>query len=118
MIRNLDFIKLILKKNRVVWIVDTESDDGLKSIIAAKGQNLIFNQNSYDFGFSGSDSGYYPEYDILVLEGGHATDVCFSIKTGETELTVGNPLYMISSPKNNYRLNGYFAGQEYISYCF
>ena len=44
--------------------------------------------------------------------------VCFSIKTGETELTIGNPEYIIPSPKNTYRLNGYFGGQECISYFF
>ena len=63
-------------------------------------------------------SAYYPEYDILVLEGGHTIDVCFSLATGETENTIGNPEYMVSSPKDTYRLNGIFGGQECISYFF
>jgi len=119
-IRNLDSIKTILK-NRVAWVTEFESedykrDDVLKSITTENGQKLIFNQRSYDFGFSEGHSAYYPEYDILVLEGGHSSDVCFSIKTGETELTIGNPEYIIPSPKNGYRLNGSFGGQECISY--
>jgi hypothetical protein len=120
--RNLDSIKTILK-NRVEWVTMFESDehkreDVLKSITTENGQKLIFNQNSYDFGFSEGYSGYYPEYDILVLEGGHSIDVCFSIKTGETEATIGNPEYIISSPENSYRINGVFGGQECISYFF
>ena len=116
-IRNLDSIKTILK-HRVAWATESERDDVIKSITTENGQKLIFNQNSYDFGFSKGYSGYYPEYDILVLEGGHSSDVCFSIKTGETELTIGNPEYMIATPRNTYRLNGYFGGQECISYFF
>ena len=116
-IRNLDSIKTILK-HRVAWATESERDDVIKSITTENGQKLIFNQNSYDFGFSKGYSGYYREYDILVLEGGHSSDVCFSIKTGETELTIGNPEYMIATPRNTYRLNGYFGGQECISYFF
>ena len=119
-IRNLDSIKTILK-NRVAWVSKSdievyERDDVLESIITENGQKLTFNQSSIDFGFSEGYSGYYPEYDILVLEGGHNSDVCFSIKTGETEQTIGNPEYIIASPKNSYRLNGFFGGQECYSY--
>lgn len=115
-ISDLDSIKRILK-NRVVW-GDNENDDFIKSIVTEKGQKLILNDKSNDCGFSEGWSGYYPEYDILVLEGGHSSDMCFSIKTGETDLTIGNPEYIIPSPKNTYRLNGSFGGQECISYFF
>jgi hypothetical protein len=120
--RNLDAIKRLLK-NRVVWVTEFESgayvrNDVLKSITAENGQKLVFNQNSYDYGFSEGHSAYFPLYDILVLDGGHSSDVSFSIKTGETDLAIGNPEYICASPNNSYRLNGLFGGQECISYFF
>ncbi len=114
---SLDSIKLILK-NRVGWVTEFERADVIKSITTKNGQTLLVNQNSNDSGFSEGWSGYYPEYDILVLEGGHSSDICFLIATGETESTIGNPQYIIPSPKNSYRLNGHFGGQECISYFF
>lgn len=118
--RNLDAIKRLLK-NRVAWVTEFESgayvrDDVLKSITTENGQKLVFNQNSYDYGFSEGHSAYFPLYDILVLDGGHSSDVSFSIKTGETDLAIGNPEYINPSPNNSYRLNGLFGGQECISY--
>lgn len=120
MVKNLDSVKAILK-NRVKWVtefeIDTyERDDIIESITTENGQKLVFNQSCVDFGFLEGYSGYYPDYDILFLEGGHSIDVCFSIKTGETEQTIGNPEYIIPSPKNSYRLNGIFGGQECVSY--
>ena len=79
---------------------------------------FVYLQIGNDYEFSEGNSGYYPEYGILLLEGGHSSDMCFSIKTGESDLTIGNPEYIISSPKNTYRLNGSFGGQECISYFF
>ncbi|MBO0593938.1 SH3 domain-containing protein [Cellulophaga sp. E16_2] len=119
-ISDLDSIKLILK-NKVEWLSKSEMtivEDGIKSIKLNNGRKLLFNINAIDFGFSKGYSGYYPEYDILVLEGGHSTDVTFSLETGGNEQTTGNPEYIISSPKNNYRLNGSFGGQMCISYFF
>jgi hypothetical protein len=122
-ISNLDSVKTILK-GRVEWITkdDVNEDyytDGLiKSITKANGQKLIINKRSADYVFTEGYSGYYPEYDILLLEGGHASDVSFSIKTGEITDTAGNPESIISSPKNTYRLNGVFGGQECVSYFF
>ncbi|MFV0540370.1 MAG: SH3 domain-containing protein [Aestuariibaculum sp.] len=115
-ISDLDSIKTVLK-HRVEWI-DYETYNSIKSIITNNGKKLITNIESNDFGFAEDWSGYYPEFDILVLEGGHSSDMCFSIKTGETTKTIGNPEYIIPSPKGTYRLNGYFGGQECISYFF
>ncbi len=115
-ISDVDAVKTILK-DRVDWFRNTNESNGIKTITLDNGQKLSFDINSIDFSFT-EYSGYYPEHDILVLEGGHGIDVCFSIKTGESELTIGNPTYIISSPKNRYRLNGYFGGQECISYFF
>ena len=121
-IENLDSIKVILK-NRVEWVSEFSEDeykreDAIKSIITDNGQKLRISQIGNDYGFSEGHSGYYPEYGILLLEGGHSSDMCFSIKTGETDLTIGNPEYIVPSPNKNYRLNGYFGGQECISYFF
>ncbi len=121
-ITDLNSIKKRLK-NRVTWITSFEDEaykreDAIKSIITNKGKELIINQMSNDYGFNKDFSGYYPKYDILVLEGGHSSDACFSIKTGATQSTVGNPDYIIPSPKNTYRLNGYESGQECILYFF
>lgn len=113
-ISNLDSIKTLLT-GRVTWGKEVT----VMSMTLNNRTKLLFNSNAVDFGFAeGGSSGYYPEHDILVLEGGHGSDVCFSIKTGETDVTIGNPEYMVSSPKNSYRLNGYFGGQECISYFF
>lgn len=113
-ISNLDSTKTILT-GRVAW----GKEGMVKSMRLNNGTNLLFNSSAVDFGFAeDGSSGYYPEYDILVLQGGHGSDVCFSIKTGETDRTIGNPEYVVSSPKNSYRLNGYFGGQECISYFF
>ncbi len=119
-ISSLDSIKTILK-NRVEWITEFEDEaykreDALKSIKTKNGQKLIINPLSDDFGFATGSSGYYPQNDILVLEGGHTIDVCFSIQTGETEVTIGNPEYIIPSPKNTHRLNGFFGGHECITF--
>ena len=117
MISNIDSVKTVLR-NRVEWFTNINKPNTVKSIITDNGKKLFFDINAIDFGFAENYSAYYPEYDILLLEGGHGTDVCFSIKTGETESTIGNPKYIIPSPKNTYRLNGYFGGQECISYFF
>ncbi len=117
-ISNLDSIKTILK-GRVEWFTDEENDfTTIQSITADNGLKRSIGTNDFDIEFSKNYSCYYPEHDILFLVGGHGSDVCFSIKTGEDELTIGNPEYMIPSPKNTYRLNGYFEGQECIYYFF
>lgn len=55
---------------------------------------------------------YFPSEDILLFEGGHASDYSLNLSNGkETELT-GNPEYIVQSPKNKNRLNAYFTGQE------
>ncbi|GAA0718342.1 hypothetical protein GCM10009430_16320 [Aquimarina litoralis] len=122
-IGDLDSIKTILK-NRVEWVTQFENEDykredQIKSITISNGQKLILNEFfSEEIGFSKGWSGYYPAYDILVLEGGHTSDRTFSIKTGETEGTIGNPDYFVHSPQKTIRLNGIFGGQECISYFF
>ena len=57
---------------------------------------------------------YFPSEDILILEGGHTTDVSFDLKTGQKTYDAGNPDLVITSPSGKYRLNRVFEGQE----CF
>lgn len=116
----LNTIKNVLK-DRVKWHKEHvfERDDVLKSIRTNSGQELILSQIvAEEVGFDKEYSGYYPEEGILVLVGGHNSDMCYSIKTGETDVTIGNPQYIVPSPNNSYRLNGYFSGQECVSYFF
>lgn len=116
-IGNLDSIKTILK-DRIEWVWDEDYLDSIKSITTANGQKLLFNQETTDeYRFDKGFSGYYPEEAILVLAGGHSIDVSLLVKTGETDL-VGNPQYIVPSPKGTYRLNGYYNGHDCISYFF
>lgn len=57
---------------------------------------------------------YFPTEDILLLEGGHTTDVSFNLKTGQKTYDAGNPDLVSTSPSGKYRLNKIFEGQE----CF
>src|SRR5690606_27241269 len=57
-------------------------------------------------------SRYYPTEDIVLFEGGHSSDFSINLKTGEMGAErVGNPDYIRYSPKQLFRLNGYFSGQ-------
>lgn len=119
-IGDLDSVKTLLK-DKVTWktIFYDEKylrDDALESITLANGQKLLLNQESNDYGFSKGWSGYYPDLGILMLEGGHSSDMVIHIKTGESNNTVGNPEYLITSPTGKYRLNGYYGSQECVTY--
>ncbi|MDR6969543.1 hypothetical protein J2X31_003576 [Flavobacterium arsenatis] len=59
---------------------------------------------------------YYPEEDILLCEGGHTTDISFNLKNGKETEETGNPDVIDFSPKENFRLNGHFEGQECYAY--
>ncbi|GAA4108832.1 hypothetical protein GCM10022393_05180 [Aquimarina addita] len=87
------------------------------SITAFNGAHYKFDIESSDTGFSDGWSFYYPELKVLVLEGGHSSDMVYDIKTGAHH-RIGNPEYMITSPNRKYRLNGLFGGQECVSYFF
>lgn len=121
-ISNLDSIKDILG-NRVYWISKRykdgyRRDDIIEQINTKNGQQLKLNTLDPDYYFDEATSGYFPQYDILLLAGGHSSDFSFSIATGETTLTAGNPEYIITSPQNTYRLNGHNGGQECETYFF
>lgn len=59
---------------------------------------------------------YFPEEDILLCEGGHSTDVSFNLSNGKLTEEAGNPDEIVTSPKNKFRLNGHYGGQQCFSY--
>ncbi|MFJ1490303.1 hypothetical protein [Capnocytophaga canis] len=59
---------------------------------------------------------YFPTEDILLFEGGHSSDVSFNLSNGKETEEVGNPEFVIASPNNKVRLNGYYGGQECVFY--
>lgn len=60
---------------------------------------------------------YYPSEDILVFEGGHSSDYTIDLRRGlRGPEVVGNPSYINESPGKQFRLNGWFPGQECSSY--
>jgi len=100
--------------HRVQWGNNDFLEDGtvLDKIVLPNGQTLKVNIDANEFTFIA----YYPSEEILLFEGGHSSDFSFSIKTGETLATVGNPEYIKHSSSGKYRLNGWFPGQECSSY--
>ncbi len=87
-----------------------ENDESLRRILFRNGggYNTKYPEESF--------VAYYPSEDIIVLEGGHTSDVSFDLRNGMETQETGNPDYIVTSPNNQYRLNGYFGGQECISY--
>lgn len=57
---------------------------------------------------------FFPTEDILLLEGGHSTDVSFDLGTGQETYDTGNPGLATTSPSGIFRLNKVYEGQE----CF
>lgn len=114
-ITDLNKIKNLLK-DKVTWISHNENREFITvdSLKLDNGQILIINQDSNDF----SVTSYYAKEEILVFEGGHASDFSISTKTGESLTTVGNPEYILPSAYDNIRLNGSFPGQECSDYFF
>jgi len=48
-----------------------------------------------------------------LFEGGHSADFSVDLKTGTADVdSVGNPSYIVYSTDKQFRLNGYFPGQE------
>ena len=60
---------------------------------------------------------YYPKYHYLLLECGHSSDYLINLKNGKDDINrIGNPDYYIPSPKNTFRLNGYYSGQSNVHF--
>lgn len=59
---------------------------------------------------------YYPEEDIILLEGGHSSDLSFNLKNGNPIEETGNPDNIKTSTNKTFRLNGFYDGQECVTY--
>ena len=59
---------------------------------------------------------YYPAEDIIVMEGGHSSDISFNLNNGKAIEEAGNPEYLNTSTNKTYRLNGFYDGQECVTY--
>ncbi|MFK8375942.1 hypothetical protein [Capnocytophaga canimorsus] len=59
---------------------------------------------------------YFPTEDIVLFEGGHSSDVSFNLSNGKQTEEVGNPDFVVASPNNKVRLNGFYGGQECVFY--
>ncbi|MFD1768736.1 hypothetical protein [Sphingobacterium suaedae] len=67
--------------------------------------------------YDASFSKYFPDEDILLLEGGHTSDLAIDLKSGNTDVgQVGNPDYVVQKQGLPFRLTGWFPGQECSSY--
>lgn len=59
---------------------------------------------------------YYPEYNFLLMEGGHSSDEGYDLTTGESIYEAGNPATQMFSPQRLYRISGIYGGQECSTY--
>ena len=91
---------------------DSNEIMGLKQINFRNGEVYI-HENIYDhIAFTA----YYPSEDILVCEGGHSTDISFTLANGKETSETGNPEFFITSPNSRFRMNGSYDGQECAGY--
>jgi hypothetical protein len=105
-----------LLKGRVTW--GDYAPDGYEIVPKGQGELVcaMTARNGEHWGDENSDGyffvAYYPQEDILLLEGGHTSDESFNLTTGQHTEEAGNPDYIVASPSGLYRLNGWFPGQE------
>jgi hypothetical protein len=98
--------------NGVVEFYDDNGDGEshrLRKILFRNGDILSNSEDNYFVA-------YYPSEDVILFEGGHSTDVSFNLKNGRQTEEAGNPDYVVASPNNEFRLNGFYDGQECVSY--
>ena len=88
-------------------IVVFDEFGAVKSIKPTKGDKIEFDEYDRPFFLS-----YFPDENILYLEGGHSSDISYDLTTGEGTELVGIPFYELNSPNNKFRLTGYWSGQE------
>ncbi len=115
-ITDLEQAKKILK-GRVIWgeyneengkMQENKQGDIVYKIVFRNGKIT-----SYDYPEVGFIA-YFPQEDILSLEGGHSSSMIFNLTTGEETEDVGDPEYRRYSPAKQYRFNGYYSGQADI----
>jgi len=100
-------------KGRVIWgeydyeirkIKEAEEGELVYKVFFDNGKTILYDQPEAFF------VDYYPEKDILSLEGGHSSSLIFNLTTGEETEEVGDPAYWCDSPSGRYRFNGYYTG--------
>ena len=109
-ITDIDEITKVLKGQ----LVGDTSEYGyylVKKIIADNGKEIIDHWDEIGI------SAYFPSFHYLLLEGGHSTELLIDLKNGDYDIDrIGNPDYYLPSPKNTFRLNGYYSGQSFIHF--
>jgi hypothetical protein len=110
---DLEQIKKMLK-GQVIWgkydyekqkMLENEQGENVFKIVFRNGKTI-----SYDYPEVGFVA-YYPQEDILLLEGEHSSSMIFNLTTGEETEDVGDPEFRRYSPSKQYRFNGYYSGQ-------
>lgn len=92
---------------------DEDNENGaVLSIHLRNGKEIENSRDFYEIYFVA----YYPEEDILLCEAGHAADLTYNLKTGQMTEETGVPDLFRPSPKGEFRLNGFFEGQNCYSY--
>ncbi len=102
----------VVKKllNGLIEFEEKENDVAIHKITFRNG--IVWNsQNEEEFFVA-----YYPSEDIILLEGGHSSDISFNLKNGKETEETGNPDYLKPSPNKTFRLNGFYEGQECVTY--
>ena len=94
----------------IVEFRENEHYISLRRIFFRNGEIFVEQFNEMSF------VAYYPTEDIIVFEGGHSSDMSFNLNNGKEIEEVGNPEYIVTSPNNKFRLNGYYDGQECVTY--
>lgn len=101
-------------KGRVIWgKTDEETYELLKDEQGDMVFEILFRNGkiiSYDYP-EVSFIAYFPQEDILFLEGEHSSSMIYNLTTGEETEDVGDPEYRCFSPSKQYRFNGYYSGQ-------
>lgn len=100
-------------QKQLAGIVDFSEAEGYMGINKINFRNGTLVQNEEQL-LECSFAAYFPAEDILLLEGGHTTDVSFDLGTGQSTYDTGNPGLATVSPGGRYRLNKVFEGQQ----CF
>ncbi len=96
----------------VEWI--TTPDGKAIPITGATHDDETERQPDYDYGWSEGESAYYPDEDILLLIGGHQSEIGVNLTTGDVD--VGNPSFITFSPSKMRRWNGDHDGQDCGNY--
>lgn len=112
-----DFEEARKKLEGVVhWVAISDNDDSMifphKINFRNGGEVILFNK---DDGFAEYYfTAYYPTEDILLLEGGHASEEAYDLTTGDDISVVGNPDMTYTSLDKTKRIMSYYSGQHSI----